>query len=245
MVAVLSDTGRAISLEEMPPLVVIGEERRRRWRKGPLAVLGLIVAGVGLVAVPSGESSEPAILQVQMGDEGATGIGMDGTSAIASERFTVTAGVIPDVTLGTLDGSDGVQALLRLDGAEAPTEYRFEGAIPEGATGEILADGSVDLLGPGGEQIGIIAAPWAFDAEGNSVATSYAIEGDVLVQTIDHLDQAVYPVVADPWYKPWTWSKKNKKFGKWAVVCLATIGMASPTVIGAVGSAAICIVTYP
>lgn len=166
MVAVLSDTERAISLEEMPPLVVIGEEHRKSWRKGPLAVLALIMASIGLWGVPRSEGpADPATLQMQ-----------------------------------TMNS---------------------------------------------GEQVGAIAAPWAFDADGNAVTTSYTIEGDVLIQTIEHLDSAVYPVLADPWFKPWTWSKKSKRFGRWAVVCGFTIGMAAPTVVGAAGSAAICIVTYP
>lgn len=43
----------------------------------------------------------------------------------------------------------------------------------------------------------VLSAPWAKDAEGNDLATSYSIEGDAVVQTVDAAE-AAFPVVADP-----------------------------------------------
>ncbi len=60
-------------------------------------------------------------------------------------------------------------------------------------------DGSVKFIDSDGNEAGGIAAPWDFDADGEEVATSYAPDGDTLVQTVEHHD-ATYPVVADPFW---------------------------------------------
>lgn len=45
--------------------------------------------------------------------------------------------------------------------------------------------------------LGTIEAPWAKDATGRAVRTSYSLEGDTIVQHI-HGKDIKYPVVADP-----------------------------------------------
>ena len=46
----------------------------------------------------------------------------------------------------------------------------------------------------------MIAAPWAKDANGKNIPTSYEISGTMLTQKVDHAqgDDVTYPVVADP-----------------------------------------------
>ncbi|MDE0497447.1 MAG: hypothetical protein OXH86_08850 [Acidimicrobiaceae bacterium] len=88
-------------------------------------------------------------------------------------------------------------ALLVIDNHEAPAEYRFENAVPEGRTAELLPDGSVRFFDSDGNESGGIAAPWALDANGEEVPTRYALDGTTLIQTVNH-EGAAYPVVADP-----------------------------------------------
>lgn len=87
-----------------------------------------------------------------------------------------------------------------IGGTQASTEYRFEKAVPEGHRAEMQADGSILLVDEEGEDVGGISPPWAIDADGNEVRTSYALDGDTLIQTVEH-EGAAYPVVADPlWF---------------------------------------------
>ena len=61
-------------------------------------------------------------------------------------------------------------------------------------------DGSVVILGSTGEFIGGVAPDWAKDNLGNSVPTWYEVDGNTLVQIVDHDKATEYPVVADPWF---------------------------------------------
>ncbi len=58
-------------------------------------------------------------------------------------------------------------------------------------------DGGAELVGSDGALVSAIAPPWAVDANGVSVPTSYRIEGSTLVQVVAH-HSAAHPVVADP-----------------------------------------------
>lgn len=64
-----------------------------------------------------------------------------------------------------------------------------------------LDDGRVTILDSDGELVGGIEAPWAVDAKGNRVPTSYSVEGNVLKQEIETDKTTSFPVVADPTVK--------------------------------------------
>ena len=92
-------------------------------------------------------------------------------------------------------------ALLAINSAEAPSEYHFEAAIPDGHSAELQPDGSIKISDAAGAEAGFIAAPWALDSTGAMLPTHYSIDGTTLVQTVDHTG-AVYPVIADPsWWE--------------------------------------------
>ncbi len=91
------------------------------------------------------------------------------------------------------------RAVLVIDGEEAASKYRFTKAVPEGHTAKIQADGSIRFFDAEGGEAGGIAPPWALDAEGKKVPTSFALDGDTLIQTVDH-DGAAYPAIADPFW---------------------------------------------
>ncbi|MDR1790522.1 MAG: hypothetical protein LBR20_02490 [Propionibacteriaceae bacterium] len=52
------------------------------------------------------------------------------------------------------------------------------------------------------QQIAVINAPWAIDAEGNPLDTYYEIDDDGITQVIETDENTHYPVTADPW---WDW----------------------------------------
>ncbi|GIG41719.1 DUF2599 domain-containing protein [Cellulomonas phragmiteti] len=95
------------------------------------------------------------------------------------------------------DGSVRMQTVLH--DASAPREFSYDLSLPEGSTARLLDGGSVLVTDEAGAFVAGVAAPWAADATGRALATHYRLEGSTLVQVVDVDDDAVYPVVADPW----------------------------------------------
>ncbi|MBL7257804.1 hypothetical protein [Paractinoplanes lichenicola] len=101
-----------------------------------------------------------------------------------------------DVAVQTLtDGA--VRALVTIADSSAPAEYRFPLTLPARTHLAANPDGSLDIT-DGTLVYGKVAAPWATDATGAAVPTSYRLEGDTIVQTVAHGKATAYPVVADP-----------------------------------------------
>ncbi len=134
------------------------------------------------------------------------------TGAIVYETVWTPDEIVPSALRVVVPGDDAgvvlvesedrssLAALVVIDSAQAATTYRFNDAVPAGHTAKMLDDGSVRFYDAAGAVAGGIAMPWALDAEGAEIATSYSLEGTTLVQTVDHAG-AVYPVVADPvWF---------------------------------------------
>ncbi len=112
------------------------------------------------------------------------------------------------VPVAKMDGS--VQLISVIDGPSSPTEYRYEFDLPAGATLNRVEDGGVAVKAADGSVLFGVLAPWAVDANGDAVATSYAIAGNALVQHVAHGSSNAYPVVADPWLggtwvESWSW----------------------------------------
>ena len=89
------------------------------------------------------------------------------------------------------------RALTIIKDSSAPTEYRFPISAPEGSMLEVEDDDGTVLIYNNDIYLGEIDLPWAKDANGNAVPTSYRVEGMTLIQTVNHAG-AAYPVVADP-----------------------------------------------
>ncbi len=113
-------------------------------------------------------------------------------------------------------GDSQVQMLTTITSAAAPVEYSYDLSLSPGQRLE-LVNGGAAVVNPDGSPALIAGAPWAKDAQGAAVETSYRVEGTRLVQTVDHTTADVaYPVVADPiWLAPW------------AIRCLIGIGLNS------------------
>lgn len=137
-----------------------------------------------------------------IGPVGSTGVPTYEAVWMPGETIPTAVTILADdtnvelVTLGTEDRSL-FAALVVIDNHEAPTEYRFENAVPDGHTAKAHPDGSVSFVDIDGNESGGIAAPWALDANGEEVPTRYILDGTTLIQIVDH-EGAAYPVVADP-----------------------------------------------
>ena len=93
----------------------------------------------------------------------------------------------------------GFAAYVVVRNEEAPTAYEFGYELPKGFKLSEGNNGGILVLDDQSQYIGFIEAPWAFDANGESVTTAFKLRNGALVQTVDHTG-ATYPVVADPWW---------------------------------------------
>uniref|UniRef100_UPI002F9129DB hypothetical protein n=1 Tax=Streptomyces virginiae TaxID=1961 RepID=UPI002F9129DB len=164
----------------------------------------------GLVTVTTPVSAEGRVTVAASDGSAVTmalpaAVNATGTTSAAGTTVYPNAAAHTDLaTQATVDG--GARALVTLKNADAPTTQRFDLGLPDGAT--LIADGAggydiVTSAGGAGVVVrGHIDAPWAKDANGKAVSTSYSLDGNTLVQTIRTGPDTAFPVVADPHY---TW----------------------------------------
>lgn len=144
---------------------------------------------------------------------GSVGIGLPGADTEASltdDGAAVYEDIATDASLvvaavdvsATPEVDSAVRTLITIESEASPTNYAFPLDLPAGAVPQPLADGSVAVVDRKNMVIGVFAAPWATDATGATVATRFVVDGERVIQQIDHRG-AVYPVVADPfWFVP-------------------------------------------
>ncbi|MEV0117246.1 hypothetical protein AB0H77_29095 [Streptomyces sp. NPDC050844] len=126
---------------------------------------------------------------------------VDGVKAGAGTVVYPNAAAATDIAVQpTKDG--GARTLVTLKDSKAPETHRFRLNIPEGA--DIIEDGQSGFeitreVGEGAHlPVATIDAPWAKDANGEAVPTSYKLDGNDIVQTVETNDNTAFPVVADP-----------------------------------------------
>ena len=91
----------------------------------------------------------------------------------------------------------GFSSYIVIHDETAPTSYEFDLTLPTGYKLSENGIGGVNIVNANDEIEGIIAVPWAFDDNGDAVTTHFKLNGDTLVQSVEHAN-AVYPVIADP-----------------------------------------------
>lgn len=153
----------------------------------------VVLQDAGGVKVPNAGPGQPS-LAVSLPPELALDAGVladDGTVV-----FSSTAGEAAAVQLL----GDGTVRLETVIGSVA-APHRFTYEFGNGVVPVLRPDGSADLnstVGTTTATLGRVAEPWAFDAKGRAVPTSYSIVNGALVQTVHTTADTAYPVVADP-----------------------------------------------
>lgn len=157
------------------------------------------------------------VLEAIEAAEGTAGDDIEDVEAewLDSGAFDVDLGEEADATVTTLAGdiqvtpqdSEASTSLVREDGVQVLTELTegdsqasFDVVLPDGAALEVNEEGGYDIaLTAEGSRLdlGQVEAPWAVDAEGKQLETSYELVDGTLVQHVDTSD-AAFPVVADP-----------------------------------------------
>lgn len=97
------------------------------------------------------------------------------------------------------DGSIQINTVIA--DSTAPTRFAYPLEVPEGSSVTLNREtGTVSITAADGTWIGGVAPAWATAADGSTVATHYELDGDTLIQVVEHdASTTSYPVVADPW----------------------------------------------
>lgn len=133
-----------------------------------------------------------------------------------------------EIIIEAVDG--GIRQFINIKSADAPSFYDFPVTLLPGEVIKINENGSGNILDQNGVSKLIIGKPWAKDANGVELKTTYSVIGSILRQQIDFTN-AVFPIVADPiWcgvttsYVSWInrdgmWSASNHQTGCGAWNC--------------------------
>ncbi|WP_413451137.1 hypothetical protein AA0Y32_00410 [Georgenia phoenicis] len=172
---------------------------------GLAAVVSLAMVAGGVSAAPGepeGRTSDVvheamAVVGQQTAKENIEVVGQAGSTVRAETEdgtFAVTAE--PGVDAAVVQHEDGLQVMAVLEDGATQTTYDL--TVPEGVELVPSGDAFEFVVEEGGSRLslGEIEAPWAVDAEGRLVETSYELDGQRLVQHIE--GDVTYPVVADP-----------------------------------------------
>ncbi|GAA2175492.1 hypothetical protein GCM10009846_25610 [Agrococcus versicolor] len=163
-----------------------------------------------------------------------------------------TSEAAPHVVVSTTEQGTSIQAVL--DSPAAGDEVRFDFGD---AQVRLLDDGGAEVFETDAQAPGIelvlatIETPWAFDANGAAVETSFAVDGSTLVQQVAVGAETAYPVVADPYQYNglrypqirWSWPETralNANKGNYAVAIATCAGIAAASWAAAVFTGAVC-----
>lgn len=151
----------------------------------------------------------PTVGDAGLPADGAAAVSLNGAgivlpargAAVVSDGNVVYEGENPGSKLIAQPTTSGLRSLVYIEDSSAPERYDFEFA--NASKLQILADGAVAVLGQpeGAEEplLGLVAAPWAKDANGVSVPTHFEVEGTTLTQVVEHQGgDYAYGIVADP-----------------------------------------------
>lgn len=120
----------------------------------------------------------------------------------AGKGTPLVSTVMADASLTSYETETGTQTLISIDSASASNEYRFPLSLPSGAMAKVESDGSVSVNAQDGGLIGKYLSPWAVDGNGTKVGTSFSLQGNTLIQTVNFDATTAFPVIADPqWWQ--------------------------------------------
>jgi hypothetical protein len=151
--------------------------------------------GDGSVEIP--RDSDDAVTASADGTSISLDIPARGTSATRVGGTVVYRGGTDASDLAVQAIPDGVRALVSINDASAPRTYEFP-LSGDVARVDQNPDGSLILFDSAGNDLGTVDAPWALDANGNSVPTHFEVDGTTVVQVVDFSSQTAFPVTADP-----------------------------------------------
>jgi hypothetical protein len=154
-------------------------------------VADLPAGASGRVTVTSRTSSRSVSVGLPLAAAGSAKVAASGAVVYSDTGRSAAAGV------RVFDS--GVQIATVLGSASSPRSFSYPLTLPAGAHIQSLDKGGLVFVSADGNALGGFAAPWATDANGKTVATTYQVQGNTVVQQVQTDASTAYPVVADPY----------------------------------------------
>lgn len=130
--------------------------------------------------------------------EGSVRMTLDGTAGSTRRPLGATGiyeGVAHSTSEAIYSSPGSAQMLALMADSSAPTTQNYRIDVPAGT--HVVREGAGFSIIRADRVIGTIAAPWAVDADGRRLPTTYTLDGNVLSQHTNTFG-ATYPVVVDP-----------------------------------------------
>lgn len=171
---------------------------RFRFTTAVLVAASLISISGASAAAPRADAGELAsrALAALPAEEGAAAVTQ--ADSVSRGGITITGLAGEDTVSRSTKGGGQVLTVLR----NAEDAAVFDVDLPPGA--HLTKMGDSVLIAGKDQLLGAIDAPWAIDAKGKSLETSYLIKGNRLIQEVDTA-AAAFPVVADPSFRWCDW----------------------------------------
>lgn len=158
------------------------------------------------------------------GDDSATSHGVsfsvDYTGAVLSsdDGITVLQAKDGDVAAYVQPIASGVRVVTAIANATAPSSYDYTFNVPSNT--KLVAGLDRFYLESGDTNYGSLQLPWAQDAAGQNIPTSYSWYGSTLTQHVDLSSTTIeFPVLADPaWGYTYTYSQKWSGTKNWRLL---------------------------
>jgi hypothetical protein len=164
---------------------------------------GVSVSGTSMIQSASVGVMMRAGMEQQQVTLAAPGRAFSRISTQGGSRTFENTDTSVDTVVQTLNGGARILEVIR--SADAPTSFNYQISLVPGEAIKQIGDGSLIIgkLSTEGsnwtmETTGLIGAPWAIDAKGESVPASYVIQGNSIQMRVSHSKSVSYPVVADP-----------------------------------------------
>ncbi|GAA2224114.1 hypothetical protein GCM10009851_04310 [Herbiconiux moechotypicola] len=190
----------------------------------PLAVLGAIAPELlDDTRIPAGAGTRADLRAAGAGTAFDVEIPADPSSALSlTPTETEGSGLPVAITIGGAEGQaknhggitaysgghdsaayvqpveNGVRLLTALASPAAGSDFSYDFALPDGAYPTELPTGETLLSDAAHHYIGTLEAPWARDATGRELATSYSWSGHTLIQHVELAADTAFPVLLDP-----------------------------------------------
>ncbi|WCT05801.1 hypothetical protein [Rhodococcus qingshengii] len=121
---------------------------------------------------------------------------------LASPLMAYAKGGQSKITVTEPDG--GRRTFFLIHDATSSHEAEIPVDVPPGGHMHVNPDGSVTVFDADGNPVSVVAAPWAYDANGTPIPTHYEIRDGQLVQVVDTagIENLLYPILADPELTP-------------------------------------------
>ena len=161
-----------------------------------VSVEGYVVTEDSIATLPSETDESLSLMSSGNGDEISLSL-PDADLTSSDGAVSAFEGPVGDSFITQVTAEGTVQVVNIATAPRDTHSFDIATSIPEGSHWELAASGSLTLLDTLGNTLAATDTPWAIDADGKYLPTSFTLSGDTITQTVDTAN-AAFPVVSDP-----------------------------------------------